>query len=226
MEFKRFAIYCVPDQIELANLGASFLGWDITNGREVKQIYLPGFDINKLTEHPKKYGFHATMKAPFRLKVSKTCTELVSALNEFSIKYSPVVLEGLEVKRLGNFLALCPVGSEEFLNRFVADVVEHFDRFRAPLLVEELDRRREIKLTTNQETLMKKWGYPFVMDEFRFHFTLTGALSKTDISKAYSAVVPIFKDTLEKPFSINSLCLVGEAEDCRFHLIRRFALLG
>ena len=31
-------------------------------------------------------------------------------------------------------------------------------------------------LTDRQEALLTQWGYPYVMEEFRFHITLTGAL--------------------------------------------------
>ena len=226
MKFNRFAIYFIPDQIELANLGASWLGWDIITGKEVRQIELSDFDIKKFTEQPKKYGFHATIKAPFIMKGSKRSTELISAFDEFAEICSPVVLEGLEVKKLGDFLAFRPVGSEEKLNSLVANVVEHFDRFRAPLTQKEIVKRRRTKLTTIQEALMKKWGYPFVMSEFQFHITLTGPLYQNDADMAYSAVRSLFGGIIKEPFKVNSLCLAGEDENGRFHLIKRFELLG
>ena len=226
MKFNRFAIYFIPDQIELAQLGASWLGWDIITGQEVRQIELSDFDIKKFTQQPKKYGFHATVKAPFRMKGSKTSTELVSTFDEFAEICSPVVLEGLEVKKLGDFLALRPVGSEAELNSLVANVVEHFDCFRAPLTQKEIAKRRRIKLTNIQKALMKKWGYPFVMSEFQFHITLTGPLSQNDAHTAHSAVESLFGDIIKDPFKVNSLCLAGEDENGRFHLIKRFELLG
>ena len=226
MTFNRFAIYFIPDQIEFANLGASWLGWDIITGKEVRQIGLNDFDIKRFTEQPKKYGFHATVKAPFRMNGSKSSTELMSTFDEFAKICAPVILEGLEVKKLGDFLALRPVGSEAKLNSLVANVVEHFDCFRAPLTQKEIAKRRRIKLTTIQETLMKKWGYPFVRSEFQFHITLTGPLSQNDAHTAQSAVESFFGDIIKEPFKINSLCLSGEDENGRFHLIKRFELLG
>jgi len=226
VKFNRFAIYFIPDHIELANLGASWLGWDIITGQNVRQIELNDFDVKKFTEQPKKYGFHATVKAPFRMKGSKTSTELVSTFDEFAEICSPVVLEGLEVKKLGDFLALRPVGSEAELNSLVANVVEHFDCFRAPLTQKEIAKRRRIKLTNIQKALMKKWGYPFVMSEFQFHITLTGPLSQNDAHTAHSAVESLFGDIIKEPFKVNSLCLAGEDENGRFHLIKRFELLG
>ena len=226
MKFNRFAIYFIPDHIELANLGASWLGWDIITGQNVRQIELNDFDIKKFTEQPKKYGFHATIKAPFRIKGSKTSTELISAFDEFAEICPPAILEGLEVKKLGDFLAFRPVGSEEKLNSLVANVVEHFDCFRAPLTQKEIAKRRRAKLTTIQEALMKKWGYPFVMSEFQFHITLTGPLYPNDVDMAYSAARSHFGETIKKPFKVNSLCLAGEDENGRFHLIKRFELLG
>ena len=103
MTFNRFAIYFIPDQLEFANLGASWLGWDIITGKEVRQIGLNDFDIKRFTEQPKKYGFHATVKAPFRMKDSKTSNELMSAFDEFAEICSPVVLEGWRSKNWETF---------------------------------------------------------------------------------------------------------------------------
>jgi len=45
-----------------------------------------------------------------------------------------------------------------------------------PLAQAELDRRRRTPLTPRQDHLLLEWGYPFVLDEYRFHLSLTGSL--------------------------------------------------
>ncbi|RYF67274.1 MAG: DUF1045 domain-containing protein, partial [Comamonadaceae bacterium] len=37
-------------------------------------------------------------------------------------------------------------------------------------------------LSARQDELMQLWGYPFVLEEFRFHMTITGRLSQVDAS--------------------------------------------
>jgi len=64
------------------------------------------------------------------------------------------------------------------------------------------------------------------MSEFQFHITLTGPLYPNDVDMAYSAARSHFGETIKKPFKVNSLCLAGEDENGRFHLIKRFELLG
>ena len=41
-----------------------------------------------------------------------------------------------------------------------------------------------IRLTPAQEALLMRWGSPYVMDEFRFHMTLTGRLAKARMAPA------------------------------------------
>ena len=46
----------------------------------------------------------------------------------------------------------------------------------APLTPVELERRRAAGLTPEEDALLLRWGYPFVLERFRFHLSLTGAL--------------------------------------------------
>ena len=49
----------------LADFGARWLGWDVRRGAAAVQLDLPG--LRDATEAPRKYGFHGTLKPPFRL---------------------------------------------------------------------------------------------------------------------------------------------------------------
>ena len=51
-----------------------------------------------------------------------------------------------------------------------------FNAYRAPLSAADRERRIKAKLSPRQIELMDQWGYPYVLDEYRFHMTLTGAL--------------------------------------------------
>ena len=68
MNFKRYAIYYIPSNDLLYKLGSSWLGWDTILGQPASQLEINSdINIEKITETPRKYGLHATIKAPFGL---------------------------------------------------------------------------------------------------------------------------------------------------------------
>ena len=62
------------------------------------------------------------------------------------------------------------------LIQLAADCVSEFDAFRAPLTGADRARRNPSQLTPVQRAHLDRWGYPYVMEDFRFHMTLTGRL--------------------------------------------------
>jgi hypothetical protein len=80
------------------------------------------------------------------------------------------------VNSISGFLAVVPTEPSAELERLAADCVSAFDSFRAPLAPEDRARRKPEKLTPRQCDYLDRWGYPYVMEEFRFHMTLTGRL--------------------------------------------------
>ena len=105
-------------------------------------------------------------------------------------------------------------------------MVARFDPFRAPPDAVELDRRRAQRLTTRQEAMLQRWGYPYVMEEFRFHMTLTGPLPPAELAAVEAALAPILAPLLPAPFPIDALTLQGEDREGRFHQIARVPLTG
>ncbi len=135
-------------------------------------------EVARLTEEPRRYGFHATMKAPFRLDEKHSESDLLSALMHFSSSAAPVVIPRLKLHALGPFFALVPDEPVAALNQLANDVVVAFDRFRAPLSEVEIARRRPERLSEAQRHNVERWGYPYVFEEFRFHMTLTGPVEE------------------------------------------------
>lgn len=129
-----------------------------------------------MTAEPRRYGFHATLKPPFRLREGCAAADLLAAVEVFAAARPPLVLPALRVARLGRFIALVPERASPELETLAAGCVVAFDRFRSPPGETELARRRSRGLTRRQEDLLVAWGYPYVMEEFRFHLTLTGPL--------------------------------------------------
>jgi putative phosphonate metabolism protein len=224
MSFTRYAIYYTPPEGSLARFASAWLGWDLAGAAPVAHPAIPGVDVARVTETPRKYGFHATLKPPMRLAEGRGADDLAQVVDALCATLAPVRLEGLELSRLGRFLALTPVGDVTALNTLAARLVADLDRFRAPPDAAELARRRAGGLSAAQEAHLARWGYPYVMDEFYFHMTLSGPLD--DPAPVEDALAPLLAPLPLAPFVIDAVALVGERPDGMFELIHRYALTG
>ena len=228
MDFKRYAIYYTPAPGPLAEFGAAWLGWDAVQGVEVPHPVIPDLPrpITEITHTPRKYGLHATIKPPFRPQTDTDERALCTALEAFCADQPIIHLNRLSVVQLGRFLALRPVGDESLLNHMAAQAVRVFDRFRAPLTDEELTKRRAGGLTPSQDLLLQTWGYPYVMEEFRLHITLTGKLPKAEGKTLVMQLEEIMRPLLPRPFLIDGLALMGEDRSGQFHQVTRCSFSG
>lgn len=222
-EMKRYAIYYAPEGGALADAAARWLGWDPVLGQALAQPDL-GLDLARLTEEPRKYGFHGTIKPPFRLAEGVDLADLDAAVTRLAASLRPVEMPGLALHLLERFLALTPTGDASALQDLAARVVEDLDLLRAPLTEAEIARRRPERLTLRQRALLDRYGYPFVMEEFRFHLTLSGPLAEEEKQALTGLAETYFTPLLPRPFRIAALCLFGEAGDGQFHLLHRYAL--
>lgn len=223
--FSRYAVYYTPTG-SLAAFGASWLGWDAAQGRAVPQPVIAGVDLAAVTATPRRYGFHATMKAPFRLAEGQRASALEAALEAFCAAQAPVVLQGgLRHARLGTFQALIPAAESAALRALEARLVPALDPFRAALTEAEITRRDPSRLTPRQRAQLARWGYPYVMEEFRFHMTLTGALDPATADRV-AAALTLRLPPMAADLPIDALGLVGEDANGCFHLIRRVPLTG
>ncbi|MFC0241772.1 DUF1045 domain-containing protein [Rhodopseudomonas telluris] len=178
--FPRYAIYYLPPPgSALDRFGAALLGYDAVSGEDVP--FPPGMldavpDWADVTADPRKYGFHATLKAPTALAPGLTEADLLWACATFAEtpRAMPVITPA--VQAIGSFIALMPASASDDLAQLAADCVRSFDSFRAPLSAADRARRNPATLTPRQVQYLDQWGYPYVMEEFRFHMTLTGSL--------------------------------------------------
>ena len=86
--YPRYAIYYAPPPgSELDRFGTQLLGYDAFSGEDLPLAdgmlqAVP--DWRDLTSDPRKYGFHATLKAPLSLAPGKTEAELLAASAAFA----------------------------------------------------------------------------------------------------------------------------------------------
>ncbi len=226
IRWQRYAVYAAP-QGDLAEAAHAWLGWDAYAGQPRPHPHVPGLPrpIAEITEAPRKYGFHGTLKAPFRLAPGADEAALLWAVAALAQRSAPAVAAGLVLAEVEGFLALVPQGDAPGITALASAVVEALDAFRAPLTPEELARRRPERLSPRQRDLLARWGYPYVMEEFRFHLTLTGALPEGERRRAAGALSG-WLPPLPRPFAVDALAVYGEAPDGRFHLLDRYTLSG
>lgn len=176
---------------------------------------------------PRRYGFHATLKPPFLLAEGHDLADLDTALARFAA--GRIGFEGppLAVTRLDGFLALCPRTPAAAFGALAADCLRAFEPFRRPLDAATLARRRVRGLTPRQEALLDAWGYPFVLEEFRFHMTLTGRLAEAVAADFRPVLEGLFADALEAPLAVDGIALFREPAPGRpFETVRRYLFAG
>ena len=124
----------MPDSA-LGNFGAARFGWDPQVGRRAPFLKIERIHTDHATviKAPRKYGLHATLKSPFRLKTQFTETELILNFQEFCAQAAPARSRKLIPKIIGGFGALAPTTSLEAFNRLARDCVRFFLSAIAPL---------------------------------------------------------------------------------------------
>lgn len=174
----RYAIYYAPSpDSPLHRFGATLLGYDAASGDDLPFPNGVTPDWHEVTQDPRKYGFHATLKAPFTLADGKREGDLIEASAAFAGRARRIPVIEPVVDAISGFIAVIPAQRSDDLQQLATDCVTDFDAFRAPLTPEDRAHRKPEKLSARQCEHLDRWGYPYVMEEFRFHMTLTGRLS-------------------------------------------------
>jgi hypothetical protein len=135
-----------------------------------------------------------------------------------------VTIPSLQLVNLEGFLALIPSVEIAALQDLARDVVQVLDPFRAVLTEAEVARRKPERLTPRQRSLLDVFGYPYVIEEFQFHLTLSGPLHGTEHQVVAAAAAAHFGEDIPQPFEVSDLCLCGEDQAGQFHLLHRYAL--
>jgi putative phosphonate metabolism protein len=227
--YPRYAIYYAPAPGSgLDRFGGALLGYDAFTGQDLpfpEDILQAAPDWRGLTGDPRKYGFHATLKAPLSLASGRTEAELVSACEAFAATPRAIPVITPVVGSISGFIAVIPVEPPAELIRLAADCVTEFDSFRAPLTEADRARRNPSQLTPRQREHLDRWGYPYVMDDFRFHMTLTGRVG----AERREGLVTMLRDRFcvlgLTPLAIDRIALFRQDDaDSRFQIVRQYAI--
>ncbi|WP_207482678.1 DUF1045 domain-containing protein [Arenibaculum pallidiluteum] len=181
---ERYAVYYAPPAgHDLWRFGCRWLGRDPETGAMLDQPAVPGLEPGRLatlTASPRLYGFHGTLKPPMRLADGWQAGDLRAAVVDLAVSLRRFEGPRLTLRAIGSFLALVPDEPSAALDGLAAHCVTELDRFRARPTRDEFEKRLSAGLTPRQQELLAAWGYPYVLDAFRFHLTLTGRLEDAD----------------------------------------------
>lgn len=224
----RCAIYFAPPRAHpLWRVGCALLGRDPETGETLPQPRLHGVAPERfaaITDEARRYGWHATLKPPFALADGTDVALLEQALARFAAARAPFPMPPLRLANLKGFLAVVPQAPAPALRSLADDCVSGFDAFRRPPSEEELGRRRRAGLDAVEEANLTAWGYPYVMDRFHFHMTLTMRLAEEESATVAAALTPLLADAVATPLTADAVSLYAEASPgAPFRLLRRYA---
>ena len=225
----RYAIYYAPAPGSgLDRFGAQLLGYDAFTGGDLPfPDGMPQMspDWRDLTRDPRKYGFHATLKAPLSLAPGKTEAELLAACEAFAVTPRAIPVIRPVIGSISGFIAVIPAEPSTELIRLAADCTREFDSFRAPLGTEDRARRNPSQLTPRQREHLDRWGYPYVMEDFRFHMTLTGRLDTERREPVLTMLRNRFSTIGLTMLAIDSIAVFRqENADSRFRIVNQWKL--
>lgn len=228
----RYGLYFAPPApSELWSFGSAVLGYDAETAADVPQITPASLDppaFRALTEDPRRYGFHATLKAPFRLAEGRTAEELVAALHAFCSDRGAFRLPRLAVRAVGAnaagdaFIALVEPEPTPALAALERDVVLGFEPFRAPLTDAEIARREPDRLSPRQRENLMRYGYPGVLDLFRFHLTLTGRAPAAQVAALEAELATLYEERVaDHGLTIDQIAIFEQVDGGRFTVRER-----
>ena len=227
----RFAIYFAPaPDNALWRFGSGVIGYDAASGADVSYLLPAGQTEGAwaaLTAEPRRYGFHATLKAPFELAPGVSPDALLGAAERLAASLAGIRIARLQVSEIGRFIALVPSEPSPALLAIADECVTRLDHLRAPLSDKDRARRLQSTLTVHQIALLDRYGYPYVLDEFRFHMTLTGPIAHAPLrGSVRSALTTLYAEKVPPgALAIDRLAVFHQPEwDQRFQILATFPL--
>ena len=218
----------------LENFGKNLLGRDINKKKKISLTRRQKYFINRgftyfdelkdYCEQPAKYGFHATLKAPFRLKRNVKTKDFYDVISHTAAQHSRFKIKGLKIVYSKKFTFITSRKPNKLLINLENDLVKHLDTFRAELNKTEIKKRIPDSLTFKQNKYLKEWGYPFVFDQFKFHMTLMNQNNNKLSNKQKLELEKLIYKISNNVIEFNEISLLGENKNGHFEEIKRFKL--
>jgi hypothetical protein len=187
----RLALYYAPPVASAWwQAGCEWLGRDAQTGEAFdtptpSALAALGVDAASVTKAPRRYGWHGTLVAPFRCAAGVTPIDVLSAAQHWSQHQKPFDMT-MKAEMMGRFVALraAHAADDETLRSVAASALHALAPLRARSSVEEIERRITPAMCDRQVRLLREWDYPYVLDEFRFHMTVSDSLEHPEMRTA------------------------------------------
>jgi hypothetical protein len=228
MTNSRYAICFAPEQgSPLEAVGCNWLGRDKNGGFTDIRTKVSGITPERLAaliKGPRSYGLHGTLKPAFELRAGATEGGLIAVAETLARSFSPFKIPALELGEIGYIVSLVPESSSDALEDIATACVRAFDGFRRPLSDQEEQSYKRNRLTVHQRQMLEHWGYPYVMEEFDFHISLTEPVIDEDERAALmKAADRAAAQVLRKPLIMRELTLFSQkSADSSMSIIARF----
>jgi hypothetical protein len=222
----RYAVYFAPAaEHALWRAGCDWLGRDPRAGHALTPAG------RAWVTAPWRYGLHATLKAPMRLAEGASEARFLAAVKALAAAHARFAMPALRVAMLTDFIALRPADElavSHPLRRLADACVTELDAFRAPLTDAELQRQTKPHFSARQREQVLRYGYGHVLQDWRFHITLTDGLRAADAITVDALLRDArrhFAAALQAPLACDALCVFVEpAPGQPFMLAHRFPL--
>ena len=215
----RYAVYFSPEPgTPLDAFAQQWLGPD-DNTTTRQRTFVPVVEgmapdrVRALTDSTWRYRFHGTLKPPFELNPASSREALMAAAHIFAKGMAPIELPSFELATIGKFIALTPIKSSGALENLAGQCVRVFESFRVPPSAETMAHYMRNKLTVHQTQMLEHWGYPYVMEEFRLHISLT---DRIDDATERAAVMKVLQHmtaaVVNKPIVLREITVFFQTE--------------
>jgi hypothetical protein len=210
--FARYAIYYTPQPgTALASFGRSWFG-RANDGATLQAFSSAGLSGSGFAKTPaagRYTGLHALFRPPFALRDNIGLDMLKSRLVTFAAHRKAVDTGPLTLARSGRYLVLRPVEPKPELDWLATQCVNAFEDFAATGDYDDDHDNRH--LSEHQRLLLRSFGHPHVMSEYRFCIALTGPLDAAHLERVSQALWPVMEEICNSGVSVDGLSLFGDA---------------
>lgn len=224
----RYAVYWAPaEDSALWSFACRWLGRDPASGAT---FAAPDRRHDSITADARRYGFHATLKAPITLADGATEAGLRAVLAALASRFTPFATAPWVLRSIDGFLALVPDpaiqgGRPRQLHALADACVLALEPLRRPATAEEIARRRPDRLDRVARDHLDRFGYPWVLEKYFAHLTLTCRLEAEERSVVAARLGRELASLPPAPLAFHDIALfIEEAPGQPFRLAQRFAL--
>ncbi|ODR98464.1 hypothetical protein AUC68_08520 [Methyloceanibacter methanicus] len=193
----------------LASFGRSWFG-RANDGTTLQAFSLSGLGSGApdgITTTPDRYlGLHAPFFSPLTLREHARLEDIKTRLAHFAAHRKAIETGPLKLMRARRALVLRPANPRPELDWLALQCFNAFDSFAA---MSETAEDGHPHLSPYQRLLLKSFGQPNVMSEYRFSMRLAGPLDPQQLDRLSEALAPLIAGLCAEGVCVDGLSLIG-----------------